>query len=140
MFVGSPWAQATTLTRAPTWRSACSSTENAKSTANVFIGEYQHSIAPKGRLAVPAKFRAILSTAKSKGAVVTRGLDQSLFLYPGDEWQRLAVLFGHHEFGYLLPDRRNRRGRGRPVIPAIPAVALPLPVAAPALARVKGPE
>ena len=37
-------------------------------------------------MAVPAKFRAKLA----KGAVVTRGLDRSLFLYPGDEWQRLA--------------------------------------------------
>lgn len=52
----------------------------------VFIGEYQHSIDSKGRMAVPAKFRAKLA----KGAVVTRGLDRSLFLYPGDEWQRLA--------------------------------------------------
>jgi MraZ protein len=51
----------------------------------VFIGEYQHSIDLKGRLAVPAKFRP-----KLKGAVVTRGLDQSLFLYPADEWKRLA--------------------------------------------------
>jgi len=51
----------------------------------VFIGEYQHSIDAKGRMAVPAKFRS-----KLKGAVVTRGLDQSLFLYPADEWKRVA--------------------------------------------------
>lgn len=52
----------------------------------MFIGEYQHSIDSKGRLAVPTKFRVRLS----KGAVVTRGLDQSLFLYPMPEWQQLA--------------------------------------------------
>ncbi len=52
----------------------------------MFIGEYLHTIDEKGRLAVPAKFRLQLS----KGAVVTRGLDQSLFLYPIQEWEQLA--------------------------------------------------
>jgi len=52
----------------------------------MFIGEYQHTIDQKGRLAVPAKFRAKLA----QGAVVTRGLDRCLFLYPKDEWDRLA--------------------------------------------------
>lgn len=52
----------------------------------VFIGEYQHSIDEKGRLAIPVKFRADLS----KGAVVTRGLDRCLFLYPIEAWNQLA--------------------------------------------------
>ncbi|MFA5021504.1 MAG: division/cell wall cluster transcriptional repressor MraZ [Patescibacteria group bacterium] len=52
----------------------------------MFIGEYQHNIDQKGRLAVPAKFRQQLS----KGAVVTKGLDDCLFLYPKNEWQKLA--------------------------------------------------
>lgn len=52
----------------------------------MFIGEYHHSIDDKGRLAIPTKFR----TRLAKGAVVTRGLDQSLFLYPMKEWQALA--------------------------------------------------
>lgn len=52
----------------------------------MFIGEYSHSIDDKGRLAIPAKFRALLK----KGAVVTRGLDQCLFLYPIAEWKKLA--------------------------------------------------
>lgn len=52
----------------------------------MFIGEYQHSIDDKGRLAVPAKFRAQLKS----GAVVTRGLDSCLFLYTKDEWIKLA--------------------------------------------------
>ena len=52
----------------------------------VFIGEYQHSIDVKGRIAVPAKFRGNLA----KGAVVTKGLDQCLFLYPKQEWKKLA--------------------------------------------------
>ncbi len=52
----------------------------------MFIGEYKHSIDGKGRMAIPAKFRIKLS----KGAVVTRGLDNCLFLYTKDEWQKLV--------------------------------------------------
>ncbi len=52
----------------------------------MFIGEYQHSVDQKGRVAIPAKFRAILK----KGAVVTRGLDKCLFLYPKKDWEELA--------------------------------------------------
>jgi len=52
----------------------------------MFIGEYEHSIDAKGRVAVPVKFRAKLSS----GAVVTRGLDKCLFLYAKDEWEKIA--------------------------------------------------
>lgn len=52
----------------------------------MFIGEYQHNLDEKGRLAVPAKFRAKLG----KGAVVTKGLDNCLFLYTMEEWEKLA--------------------------------------------------
>ena len=52
----------------------------------MFIGEYSHNLDDKGRLAVPKKFRADLL----KGAVVTRGLDNCLFLYTKKEWTKLA--------------------------------------------------
>lgn len=52
----------------------------------MFIGEYHHTLDDKGRLSVPIKFRVQLA----KGAVVTRGLDRSLFLYPKEEWDVLA--------------------------------------------------
>ena len=52
----------------------------------MFIGEYSHNLDQKGRLAVPKKFRTDLS----KGAVVTRGLDNCLFLYTKIEWKKLA--------------------------------------------------
>lgn len=52
----------------------------------MFIGEYHHNLDDKGRLAIPVKFRADLE----KGAVVTRGLDESLFLFPEEEWDKLA--------------------------------------------------
>ena len=53
----------------------------------MFIGEYQHNVDEKGRLAVPVKFRDDLA----KGAVVTRGLDNCLFLYTQEEWEKLAI-------------------------------------------------
>ncbi len=52
----------------------------------MFIGEFRHTLDEKGRMAVPIKFRAALS----EGAIITRGLDRSLFLYPKVEWQKLA--------------------------------------------------
>jgi len=52
----------------------------------MFIGEYQATIDEKGRISIPAKFRTQL---KSK-VVVTRGLDNSLFLYTIEEWKKLA--------------------------------------------------
>lgn len=52
----------------------------------MFVGEYRHSIDNKGRLAVPTKFRERLKS----GMVVTRGLDASLFLFPLEEWDKLA--------------------------------------------------
>lgn len=53
----------------------------------MFIGEYSHNLDDKGRLAVPVKFRRDLS----KGAVVTRGLDNCLFVYTKTEWEKLAT-------------------------------------------------
>lgn len=52
----------------------------------MLLGEYQHSIDDKGRMAVPAKFRKTLAG----GVVVTRGFDGCLYLYPIDEWAKLA--------------------------------------------------
>ena len=52
----------------------------------MFIGEYAHNLDEKGRLEVPKKFRSDLV----KGAVITRGLDNCLFLYTKKEWEKLA--------------------------------------------------
>jgi len=53
----------------------------------MFIGEYNHSLDDKGRLAIPAKFRTLLRT----GSVVTKGLDDCLVIYPKKEWDKLAT-------------------------------------------------
>jgi len=55
----------------------------------MFIGEYQHNLDDKGRLAIPAKFRADLK----KGAVVTKGLDNCLFLYSKEQFAVIAKKF-----------------------------------------------
>lgn len=52
----------------------------------MFIGEYRHNIDEKGRLAVPSKFRNVLS----KGLVATRGFDNCLFLYTKTEWEKFV--------------------------------------------------
>jgi MraZ protein len=49
------------------------------------MGEYQHTIDEKGRLTIPAKFREGLGSS----FVITRGLDQCLFVYPLEEWKQL---------------------------------------------------
>ncbi len=61
----------------------------------MFIGEYNHNLDEKGRLAIPAKFRAILK----KGAVVTKGLDDCLFLYSKDQFETIAKKFASLPIG-----------------------------------------
>jgi len=52
----------------------------------MLIGEYRHRIDNKKRMAIPAKFRKEIG----EKAVVTRGLDQCLFVYTMPEWERVA--------------------------------------------------
>lgn len=52
----------------------------------MFIGEYTYNLDSKRRMAIPARFRKLLG----KKAVITRGLDNCLFLFPENEWKKLA--------------------------------------------------
>ena len=52
----------------------------------MFLGRHSHSVDAKGRMAIPAKFREPLGLR----AVVTRGVDPCLSLYPMPAWERLA--------------------------------------------------
>jgi len=61
----------------------------------MFIGEYSHTIDEKRRLAIPSKFRKELG----KRAVITRGLDNCLFVFPELEWQGLAKKLGSLPLG-----------------------------------------
>jgi len=52
----------------------------------MLIGEFLHTIDAKKRISLPAKFRKEIG----KGAVITRGLDKCLFVYPISEWKNFA--------------------------------------------------
>jgi len=70
----------------------------------MLIGEYTYKIDTKRRLAIPAKFRKLLG----KRAVITRGLDNCLFLFPFKEWEKLAKKLA------LLPlSQKDARGFSR---------------------------
>lgn len=51
----------------------------------MLIGEYQHTIDPKGRVFMPARFREELG----ERFIATKGLDNCLFVYSPAEWQLL---------------------------------------------------
>jgi len=61
----------------------------------MFIGEYNHSVDSKKRMALPKKFRKALG----KTVVITRGLDQCLFVYPMKTWEELAERLGSMPIG-----------------------------------------
>jgi MraZ protein len=52
----------------------------------VFLGRFENRLDEKGRLSMPAKFRARLA----EGFVVTRGFEPCLTIFPMTEWQTLA--------------------------------------------------
>ena len=70
----------------------------------MFIGEYTYLIDQKKRLALPAKFRELLG----KKAVITKGLDNCLFLYPLKEWKKIAEKISKLPFS-----QADARGFGR---------------------------
>lgn len=57
----------------------------------MLIGEYQHNLDAKKRLSIPSKFRKELG----EGAVLTRGLDNCLFVFPIKQWEQLAEKLGN---------------------------------------------
>jgi len=54
-----------------------------KGGGEMFLGQHEHSMDEKGRLFLPAKFRERLGSP----FVVTKGLDNCLFVYPLLEWE-----------------------------------------------------
>lgn len=58
----------------------------------MLLGEYEHSIDTKGRLAMPAKLREGLG----EHFIITKGLDGCLFVYDMEQWrileQKLSAL------------------------------------------------
>jgi MraZ protein len=70
----------------------------------MLIGEYQHTLDPKKRLSLPAKFRKELG----RRVVMTRGLDSCLFVFPVAAWRGIAEKLQSLPFG-----QENARGMAR---------------------------
>lgn len=66
----------------------------------MFLGEYQHSVDGKGRIAIPARFRAKIE----RGAVLTRGVEACLYVYPLEVWEEKA-----RALDSAITDPRQRR-------------------------------
>lgn len=54
----------------------------------MLIGEHAHNLDAKRRLAIPSKFRKELG----EGAILTRGLDNCLFIFPSKYWAPFAEM------------------------------------------------
>lgn len=65
----------------------------------MFMGEYHHTIDEKGRIIIPAKLRESLG----EEFVVTKGLDNCLFIYPKEEWNNVINKYKE------LPNTRDAR-------------------------------
>ena len=81
----------------------------------MFIGEYSYTIDHKKRLAIPSKFRKSLG----KKAILTRGLDSCLVVYPTKEWTKVAK-----KLESLPSGQRNSRGFVRIILSGAADVSL----------------
>ena len=90
----------------------------------MFLGEYEHTIDTKGRLAVPAKFRTNLD----RGAVVSKGMGRCLSVYTMARWEEKSTALVADKSDEELRDFERRiypsasevelDSQGRLVIPA----------------------
>lgn len=91
----------------------------------MFLGRFAHNLDAKGRLAIPARFRAVLED----GVVLTRGIDRCVTAYPMPVWNELAEKIS--ALSMIDPNARQFRrmmfagaanleldGQGRIVLPA----------------------
>lgn len=69
----------------------------------MFLGEYEHNLDDKGRLAVPSRFRDELGD----GVVITRGFDHCLMGFPRPAWEQLAQRVNELSLGQA--EARNLR-------------------------------
>ena len=63
--------------------------------SSMLIGEYKHTLDSKKRLSMPSKWRMELG----KTLIVTRGLDNCLFVYPQKQWQVITEKVGQLPLG-----------------------------------------
>ena len=65
----------------------------------MFMGEFHHNIDEKGRLTLPSKIRDDLKD----NFILTRGLDNCLFIYPKDNWDNIIEKYNN------LPNTKDAR-------------------------------
>src|SRR3990170_1063129 len=53
----------------------------------MFLGQYKYSIDSKGRLTIPVRFRAALSS----GAYITQGFDRNLNVFTSESFEHMAA-------------------------------------------------
>ena len=70
----------------------------------MLIGEYKHTLDTKRRLSLPSKWRDELGVK----LVVTRGLDNCLFVYPLKEWKTITDKVGQLPLGQADTRSFNR--------------------------------
>lgn len=67
----------------------------------MFIGEYEHSLDEKNRVSLPKNFRKELG----RKVVMTRGLDNCLFVYSRANWEKVAARL--QELSFAQADTRG---------------------------------
>ncbi|MFZ2556064.1 MAG: division/cell wall cluster transcriptional repressor MraZ [Minisyncoccia bacterium] len=67
----------------------------------MFIGEYEHTLDEKKRVSLPRSFR----TGLGKKMVMTRGLDNCLFVYSRASWEKVAAKL--QELSFAQADTRG---------------------------------
>ncbi|HEY7418047.1 MAG TPA: division/cell wall cluster transcriptional repressor MraZ [Ktedonobacteraceae bacterium] len=90
----------------------------------MFLGEYEHTLDSKGRIAIPARFRAQMD----RGAVISKGMGTCLSVYTMDRWEEKSNELVAGKASDELRDFERRiypsasevelDGQGRMVIPA----------------------
>jgi MraZ protein len=70
----------------------------------MFIGEYEHTLDEKKRVSLPKQFR----TALGKKMVMTRGLDNCLFVFPKGSWEKTAAKLSELSFAQVDTRGFNR--------------------------------
>jgi MraZ protein len=70
----------------------------------VFRGRYEHTIDPKGRLSIPARYREELVARSMTTLVLTEG-DRCVWAYPLDAWEQLEERL--RQQSQFSPERRN---------------------------------
>jgi len=91
----------------------------------MFLGQYEHTIDTKGRMAVPARFRVQLD----RGAVISKGMGSCLSVYTMQRWEEKSAELTAGKSPEELRDFERRvypsasevelDGQGRLIIPAL---------------------